>query len=119
MSSPTLKLTAAIIVGLGSMLSISPVKAAVQCPTGAPGHRLSLNDGGLLYYGSISDRALSAPGGTFQGSSGPVNTWTFKSAANLTLVCRYDGIASPIAIPIPPDTQTCRQDINGRSFVCQ
>ena len=93
--------------------------AAVQCPAEVGGHPLRLMEGGTIFFGDPAKLGSQAPDGTRTGPRGPVNTWTFKSAANMTLVCKYEGVSRPVSIPLPAETLICRQDVNGRSFVCQ
>ena len=103
----------------GSPLAASVSVAAVQCPSEVGGHRMRLLDGGAIFFGDPAKLGSQAPDGTRQGPHGPVNTWTFKSAANMTLVCQYDGVSTPVSVRLQPDTLICSQDVNGRSFACK
>lgn len=91
--------------------------AAVQCPAASGGRPLRAAGGGDLYEGPVQDNATLAPRSSRQGSSGWVNTWQLPGGAGFTLVCRYEGTAAVVALPLTPEIRGCRQD--ARSFVCQ
>lgn len=108
----------AAVSGSAFLLGTNPA-GAVQCPAEVGGHPMRLMEGGTLFFGDPAKLGSQAPDGTRQGPHGPVNTWTFRNAANMTLVCKYEGVSRPVLISLPADTLICRQDINARSFVCQ
>lgn len=118
MSFRTKPTFAAIITGTLLGLS-SPVLAAVQCPSQYQGHPLRLVDGGTIYLGDPADQMSQAPDGTRRGPNGSINTWTFRDASRMKLICRYDGTEAVVAQALPRDTLICRQEAKIRSFVCQ
>ena len=111
------RLLAVVVISLPVVAA--PANAAVQCPAEVNGHRMRALDGGTIFFGDPAKLGSQAPDGTRQGPRGPVNTWTFRSAANMTLVCRYEGISQPVSVILPADTVICRQDVNARTFACQ
>jgi len=118
MSSRTRPTFGAMIIG--TVLSVaSPVLAAVQCPSQYQGHPLRLMDGGTIFLGDPTDQMSQAPDGTRRGPNGPINTWTFRDASRMQLICRYDGTDAVVAQALPRDTLICRQEAKIRSFVCQ
>lgn len=99
MSSPMLKCAAQAMVAV--VLASGAANAAVQCPPSLHGHDLRLNDGGSLYLGNPADMMLQAPDETKRGTTGPINTWRFKSAQGMNLVCKYDGTQEAVTLPLP------------------
>ncbi len=107
----------ALGVGLALLVVIAvPVQAAVQCPSISAGHALRSSGGGTLFEGPIQDNAALAPEKTQQGPEGWVNNWRFRSPPDVTLVCRYADVSTPVSLKLTPDIRSCRQD--ARSFVC-
>ena len=94
-------------------------RAAVDCPRTLQGRDLRLVDGGFLYLGNPVDGMLQAPDRSERGTTGPINTWTFRSAQGINLVCRYEEIRETVTLPLPANTKTCRQDAQTLSFACQ
>lgn len=117
MLSRMLKRSAVAMVAL--MLTAVAASAAVQCPPSLHGHDLRLNDGGSLYLGNPADMMLQAPDETKRGTTGPINTWRFKSAQGINLVCKYDGTQEAVSLALPASVKSCRQDARSLSFVCQ
>ncbi len=101
----------------GLLLASGSAWAAVQCPPSSDGHGIRALEGGTLYEGRIADNAMLAPSGTQSGPDGWVNIWRFMASPDVTLICRYEGIAAPVRVGLTPDIRTCRQD--ARSFVCR
>lgn len=114
--SSRMRLSVAATAALG-VLSAGMAHAAVQCPPTSGGHPLRTVGGGTLFQGPILDNATLAPDSTQQGPTGWVNTWHFRDASGITLVCRYQGSQTPEVFALTRDVTGCRQDAH--SFVCK
>lgn len=117
MSSVMVRVSLTVVLLSG--WAIGTAHAAVQCPASMQGHDLRLVDGGSIFLGSPSDQMLQAPDVTTRGTTGPINTWNFKSAEGMVLVCKYDKIQDQFTARLPASIKSCRQDARSLSFVCQ
>ncbi len=109
----------AVLLGFGQVLSAGAAVAAVACPPTSGGHHLRRVDGGSLYLGRPEDNILQTPASTQKGANGSVNTWRFRNAESLTLVCRYEGSQAAVTLPLSAGMKACRQEAASSSFVCQ
>ena len=91
-------------------------QAAVQCPSQSQGHTLARLDGGSLFQGNPADNMLLAPSEENPGGHG-VNVWNLPNPEGITLVCRYEGVPTPLMFNLTGDIHSCRQATG--SFSCK
>ena len=100
------------------LLLSGPAMASVSCPASDQGRPLARSDGGSLYFGAPQNHMLLAPdrqARTMRES----NVWLTPNAAQITMVCRYEGTTRALAMTLPAGTRSCVQDLGANTFECR
>lgn len=90
--------------------------ATVQCPAKSEGRPLARMDGGNLYQGDPADNMLLAPSQSNPGGRG-INVWNLPNPSGIVLVCRYEGVRTPVVLALTPEVRSCQQGAG--SFACK
>jgi len=115
-----LSVFAGALVLVGANTCLAGAATVARCPADLHGHPPARADAASLFDGDPRNNALLAPSESRgQSNTWWQNVWRFNpgSAANVTVICRYETTREAVVFKLPASVRICRQDPT--SFACE